>query len=348
LEFVDSVATLRQIIPEIRAAGAQVLVLVCHQGYREGGDDHANQINAIARNFPEVDAIIGAHTHRNFPEFKVSNVLYCQADYYGIHLGRVDLVFDTDKGRVTKRQSNTLLMDDHVPLDDGVLKLASAEIDRAQKVSSTTIGEAKDDFWVRTASKKETPIHELVFAAIADALREHGAKVDAIVHGIIENRYGLRKGAITVGDVWKVVPYENTVGVVQLTPGELREVLEEDLDAYNNSAFRGIWGLKWTFDPEARKGERTITLRQVDGSPLDDKQRLAVAFNSYDLAGGGQRWKRLRELADQPESKLVEYDFQTREAVINYVRGHGTISPAVVGWWTATRSEPPRNSSPGN
>ena len=95
LEFVDSVTTLRQIIPEIRAAGAQVLVLVCHQGYREGGDDHANQINAIARNFPELDAIIGAHTHRNFPEFKVSNVLYCQADYYGIHLGRVDLVFDS-------------------------------------------------------------------------------------------------------------------------------------------------------------------------------------------------------------------------------------------------------------
>jgi 2',3'-cyclic-nucleotide 2'-phosphodiesterase (5'-nucleotidase family) len=338
LEFVDSVATLRKIIPEIRAAGAQVLVLVCHQGYREGGDDHANQINAIARNFPELDAIIGAHTHRNFPEFKVSNVLYCQADYYGIHLGRVDLVFDTDKGRVIKRQSNTLLMDEHVPLDDGVLKLASAEIDRAQKVSSTNIGEATDDFWVRTASKKETPIHELVFAAIADALHEHGATVDAIVHGIIENRYGLRKGAITVGDVWKVVPYENTVGVVQLTPAELREVLEEDLKAYRNDSFRGIWGLKWTFDPEAREGERTIALVRADGSPLDEKQRLAVAFNSYDLASGGQRWKRLRELADRSASKLVEYDFQTREAVINYVRKRGTISPTVADWWIAKRS----------
>jgi len=42
------VETLRRIVPEARAAGAQVLVLVCHQGYREAGDDHANQINAIA------------------------------------------------------------------------------------------------------------------------------------------------------------------------------------------------------------------------------------------------------------------------------------------------------------
>jgi len=34
LEFLDSVDTLRRVIPEARAAGAQVLVLVCHQGYR--------------------------------------------------------------------------------------------------------------------------------------------------------------------------------------------------------------------------------------------------------------------------------------------------------------------------
>jgi 2',3'-cyclic-nucleotide 2'-phosphodiesterase (5'-nucleotidase family) len=133
-----------------------------------------------------------------------------------------------------------------------------------------------------------------------------------------------------------------------LTPGELREVLEEDLDAYNNSTFRGIWGLQWAFDPEAKRGERTLALRQADGSPLDEKQRLAVAFNSYDLAGGGQRWKRLRELADRPESRLVEYDFQTREAVINYIRKRGAISPTVADWWIARRSAGSSQSSAGH
>ena len=346
LEFVDSVATLRKIVPEARAAGAQILVLVCHQGYREAGDDHANQINAIARNFPELDLIIGAHTHRNFPEFKVSNVLYCQADYYGIHLGRVDLVFDTEKGRVVKRQSNTLLMDEQIPLDGAILKLTGGEMDRAEKVSSASLGEATDDFWIRALPHKETPIHDLIFEAIADALHGRGAKVDVIVHGINERRNGLKKGPITVGDVWKVVPYENTVGIVQLTPAELREVLDEDADAYSNPAFRGIWGLKWTFDPEAKKGERTTSLIHVDGSSLIETQRLAVAFNSYDLAGGGQRWKRLRELVDRPESNLVEYDFQTREAVINYIRKRGTITPTLGDWWTVRRSSPKSSAQP--
>ena len=337
LEFADSVDTLRRVVPEVRAAGAQVLVLVCHQGYREAGDDHANQINAIARDFPELDVIIGAHTHRNFPEFKVSNVLYSQADYYGIYLGRVDLVFDTEKGRVVHRRSNTLLMDEHISFDPEILKITGGEIDSAEKMSSATLGEATDDFWVRALPHKETPIHDLIFDAIDSALRERGVKVDAIVHGVVENRVGLRKGAITVGDVWNIVPYENTIGVVQLTPAELREVLDEDCDMFNNSAFRGIWGLKWTFDPAAKRGERTISLLRTDGSAPDETQRLAVAFNSYDLASGGQRWKRLCELVDQPTSKLVEYDFQTREAVIDYIRKRGTITPVLGSWWGARR-----------
>ena len=341
LEFTDSVETLRRIVPEVRAAGAQVLVLVCHQGYREAGDDHANQINAIARNFPELDVIIGAHTHRNFPEFKVSNVLYSQADYYGIHLGRVDLVYDTEKGRVTKRQSNTLLMDEHIPLDGEIMKLAAPEIARAEKLATTPLGEATDDFVIRALPHKETAVHDLIFKAIADALQERGVKVDAIIHGINDRRNGLKKGVVTVGDVWKVVPYENTQGVFHLSKAQLLEILEEDAARYDTWDFRGIWGLKWTFDPKAAVGHRTISLTHADGSPIKDDESLSVAFNSYDLASGGTRWKKVQEYADQPDSGLVEYDFQTRQAVIDYVRKQGKISPEIGGWWTVIGKSKP-------
>ncbi|HUJ12134.1 MAG TPA: bifunctional UDP-sugar hydrolase/5'-nucleotidase [Verrucomicrobiae bacterium] len=339
LEFLDSLETLRKIVPEVRHAGAQVLVLICHQGYREAGDDPANQINAIARNFPELDVIIGAHTHRNYPEFKVGQSLYCQADHYGIHLGRIDLVFDTEKGLIVKRQSNTFLMDEHIPLDREILNLAGREIDRSEKRLSTVIGQAAGDFGTRAGPRKETPIHDLIFNAIVEALSKQGTKVDAVVHGLFERRATLKRGPLTVRDIWRIVPYENTLGVVQLTPAELRDVLEEDLDAYNNSSFRGIWGLKWTFNPDANKGDRTISLLHDDGSALIATQRLAVAFNSYDLASGGLRWKRLRDLVNRPETKLAEYNIQVREAVINYIRNRGTVAPSVGDWWKAeTRS----------
>jgi len=333
LEFQDSVETLRRVIPRARVAGAQVLVLVCHQGYREAGDDHANQINAIARNFPELDVIIGAHTHRNFPEFKVSNVLYSQADYYGIDLGRVDLVFDTEKGRVVKRQSNTLLMDEHIPLDGEILKLASAEIEKAEKLSSTRLGTATDDFWIRALPHRETPVHDLIFKAIVDAFHERDVKVDVVVHGINERRYGLKKGSITVGDVWKIVPYENTYGTCNLDGKELRSILEEDLKYVDTGDFRGIWGLKWNFDLSAPEGHRTISLTHTNGNAVADNEKLIVAFSSYDLAGGGARFPVLRAIADKPETKTVDFDISTRQAVIDYIKSRGTIAPTLGGWW---------------
>lgn len=324
VQVADSVETLRHVVPAARQAGARVLILVCHQGYREGGDDHANQINAIARNFPELDAIIAGHTHRNFPEYKVGKIFYCQAGYYGIHLGRVDLVYDTERGRLVRRESQTLKMDDKVAQDGELLKLCQPELERAAKEVRVVLGEATGEIDARAGPKHETPVHRLVFEAIADALRTRGIKVDAIVHGLLESRAVLAKGPVTVADVWRLLPYENTLGICQLTEADLRTVLDENAAAFTDHHFRQVWGLRWQFDP---KTKRTLALTKPDSTPLQPGERLAVVFNSYDLASGGLRWPKLRELADRPESKLIETDIQTRQVVIDYIRKRGQISP---------------------
>jgi 2',3'-cyclic-nucleotide 2'-phosphodiesterase/3'-nucleotidase len=334
LRFVDSVQTLKEVVPKVREAGAQVIVLVCHQGYREAGDDHANQVRAIAANFPELDVIIGGHTHKNVPEFKVSNVLYCQADYFGIHLGRLDLVFDTEQKKLTQRRSNTLAMDEKVASDPEILKLAGSDLDRAEKVLATVLGEATGEFTLRGAPKKESSIHNLIAESLSAALARHGVKVDAVIHGILDKRGTLAKGPVTRRDVWRIVPYENTVGVAQLLPSELEEILEENADAYRSVSFRGIWGLKCAYAPEAAPGSRVIKLTRMDGTELPANDRLAVAFNSYELASGGLRWNRLREIVGRSEVQLRNFDFQTREAMAEFIREKGKISPQLHGWWS--------------
>jgi len=336
LKFVDSIETLKTVVPEIHHAGAQVLVLVVHQGYRDGGDDHANQIKAIASHFPELDVIIGAHTHRNFPEFKVNGVLYTQAEYYGTHLGRVDLVYDTAVGRVTHRESQTLLMDAHVALDPSVLKECGPELARADQAMTTVLGETTGELETRSGPKHETSIHNLIFEAIAAAVLQcHQIKVDAIIHGVLDKRVTLPAGPITVSDVWRTVPYENKVGICHLTVDELQEILDENAGAYNTAAFRGIWGLHWEFDPKLAAGHQTIKLTRPDGTPLSNDERLTVAFHSYDLAGGGLRWPKLREIALRPSSQLLETEIQTRQAVVDYVRQQQKITPITHGWWKA-------------
>jgi len=338
LRFSDSVETLRRVLPAAREDGAQVFVLVVHQGYKEGGDDHANQIRAIAERFPELSVIIGAHTHREFNGFRLGRILYNQAGFHGRYLGRVDLVFDTEKRQVTSRRSRTIPMDANVAADDAVMTLAREDLDRAEKYLATPLGEAAADFPTRGGPKRETPVHNLLCGAIAGALERRGVKVDAVVHGLLNARESLAKGPLTVADVWRIVPYENTVGVAHLRVAQLREILDEDVGAYDKHEFRGVWGLRWRFDPHAAEGSRVLELRRADGGPVGEGERLAVAFNSYELASGGLRWKKLREIADLPETGLVEYDVSTREALMEEIRQKHIVTPHIEGWWEAEDS----------
>lgn len=335
--FEQSAETLRRVMPEVKRARPDLLVLVCHQGYRDWGDDHANQVKAIASAAPGLDVIIGGHTHQHVPEFKIYDTLYCQPGYHGIWLGEISLVYDTSKRRLVKRQSRTHLMDASVPMDAELLRAVGPELDRASKTLGTTLGEATGAFKPDGAPKMETPVHNLLFESIAGALAQRDVAVDAIVHGLLTDRAGLKPGAITMGDVWEIVPYENTIGVAHLLPSELRAVLDENAGAYKGNRFRGMWGLRWTFDPDAPEGQRVVRLTRMDGAALDESVRLAVAFNSYELASGGQRWTRLREIAERPSSRLVEYEFQTRQAVADYIVKQGAIAPVTRGWWNLQR-----------
>jgi 2',3'-cyclic-nucleotide 2'-phosphodiesterase/3'-nucleotidase len=344
LQFEQSTDALRRIIPQVKEAGAQVIVLAAHQGIHESGDDHANQLNSIVNGFPEIVAIAGGHTHRNWPEYKFphSETVYCQAAYWGTYLGRIDLVYDTESKRVVSRKSTTFLMNDSIPLDPAILELSKAERALADKELSRVIGKATGDFTPAGQPRHETPLHNLICESIAEALKEHGVTVDAVVHGLLADRGMLHQGTLKVADVWNIVPYENTVGVAELTPAELKEILEEN--AESRDRFRGIWGMHMKIKFTAPPGNRVSSLTDREGKPLDASRRYKVAFNSYELASGGTRFARLQEDADRPASKLIEYDFQTREAVTRLIERHKEISPKLYGWWelVSNKTEAPK------
>ena len=336
LKFADSVETLRWVLPLARKDGANVTVLVVHQGYKESGDDHANQLRAITQKFPELDVIIGGHTHREFIGAPIRGILYQQAGYHGSFLGRVDVVFDTDKRKITSFRANVIPVKENVAMDEALVALTRDEVASAEKYLGTRIGEATEDFTVHGAPKSETAIRDLICRGIVESLERRGVKTDAVVHGGFSEHEMLKKGPLSIGDVWRIVPYENTVGVVRLTRDELREVLDEDAGGYEKREFRGVWGLRCRLNPRAEDGHRVLDLQRADGSAIAAHERLTVALNSYDLAGGGLRWKKLRSLVQRNDAGLVEYDIYTRDAVVDFIRRHGQVTPSVQPWWRVT------------
>src|SRR5438445_253775 len=96
IDFQQPIQPVRRAIVRAKSEGAHAVVLTGHMGLKQrtGGDDFANSVTALTLEFPDVAVFIADHPHQVIPSRLSNGVLFTQADHFGIHAGRVDLVFD--------------------------------------------------------------------------------------------------------------------------------------------------------------------------------------------------------------------------------------------------------------
>lgn len=321
--FEPSVDALKRVLPLVREESPDVLLLATHQGCKVRGDDHANEVNAIAREFPEFDAIIGGHTHQAIPKMWIHDrVLYTQAGYYGAWLGELNLTYDTVARRVVLKTAQLHDVDERVERDPALEAEFAKEIKRAESYMAQTVGRAADTITWAVDEYGNSPIQALIARALTKA---SGAQL--VLHGVLAEEE-LRPGVLQMADLWRVVPYENRIAVFHVTPAELLEILDENASAPSVTSLMGLHGARyeWKVTPDGTR--RAANLVLSDGTIPHPRKRLRLAVNSFSVASGGGRYKRLREIAERPESRLKILNLDTRAAVLDYVKRHSPLTVA--------------------
>ena len=323
IEFQNPIAPVRRAITQAKSLGADAIVLAGHMGLKErtGGDDFANQVMALTAEFPEAAVFIAGHTHQDIPRRLTNNVLFTQADHFGIHVGRVDLVFDRASKKLLHQTPRCELMDHRIALDPVVLSRAQPQLDRAAAILAEPIGELADTLQIKAPAPEPSEVELLFAAAITEALGERGLTIDGVFHGLFEDKHVFRKGPKTIGDIWEILPYENFLLTGQLSPEGLKAVMEE---VFQSRDARSLTGFQLSVEGQG-SNLRLTSLRLADGRSLDPSKRYRIAFNTFDACSGGHRFMKLRELLGRPEAKQTFHPIQTREAVIDYFRRHKVV-----------------------
>lgn len=112
VEFDDPIESARKAVEELKTAGADLIVSVNHSGVYED--------RILARKVPEIDIIIGGHTHTPLyePIFE-ENTVIVQAGSYLRYLGRIEFEWNRDEQKLSVLNE----MNDHsflIPLDSSV------------------------------------------------------------------------------------------------------------------------------------------------------------------------------------------------------------------------------------
>src|SRR5213080_2171204 len=229
IDFQYPVEPVRRAIASAKSEGADAVILTGHMGLkpRSGGDDFANTVMALTSEFPETAVFIAGHTHQIIPSRITNGVLFTQADHFGIHVGRVDLLFDRNSRKLLHREAICELMDNRFHSDHVIVSRAESQLAESDSALSQVVGELAETLRGRSRPGVPSDVERLIGTAISEALVERNLPVDGVMHGAFDDRATLVAGPKTLNDIWNLLPYENYVVTAELSPDEIKTIMEE-------------------------------------------------------------------------------------------------------------------------
>ena len=320
LDFRHPVEPVRRAIVGAKGGGADAIVLSGHMGLkaRSDGDDFANTVMALISEFPEIVVFIAGHTHQDVPSRLTNGVLFTQADHFGIHVGRVDLLFDRNSKKLLRRDAMCELMDERFAFDHAVISRAKSELAKSEDALSEPIGELAETLRNRSEPGRPSDLEKLIGAAIMETLSERNVPVDGVMHGTFGDKAELVAGPKSVRDVWNVIPFENYIVTAHLSPEEIKIAMDEVFASHEKRNLLGF-----AVKAKGRGGDcKIVSMTLANGEPLDRNKKYVIAFNSFDARSGGHHFMKLRAFLERAEASCILHPVQTRDALISYFQRH--------------------------
>lgn len=343
LEFKDPVEATKTWVNYLEnEEKVDAVVVLSHLGSEQNREtgEITGEIVEVAE-VPGVDAIISAHSHQRV-EGKVNGVPVIQAYKNGRNLGYVNLKFD-DKNElvVTTKLDDISKRKDTLPVDKNMEDiLAKFEADLAP-----IMNEKVTDLSVNLPHNRDTGVSPMG-ATVAETMRRIVNADIAITNGG-GVRAPLMAGTITVGDMYTILPFDNTLVTMEMKGSDIIKVLEHGIEP-DNFGWGQHAGVKLWYTPGAERGEKITSVRLADGTKLENDKYYTMVTNDF-MAVGGDSY-------DFSAAKnVVDTNLVIRDEMANYWRENG-IEPITdlstlleAGEDTTVDSEKPEKpENPGN
>ncbi|CAG9621078.1 bifunctional metallophosphatase/5'-nucleotidase [Sutcliffiella rhizosphaerae] len=268
----DPFLSLEKHIPSMKQE-ADIIVVLSHLGI---SDDEE-----IARRFPDIDVILGGHTHHVLPEGRfIGNTLVCGAGKYGQYIGEVNLTFDMDRSELVKKHAKLHKLEFFEPDKQVVETIKEMQIE-ANETLNQKVGFLTESLPVKWFSRSIFP------DVLANKLKEWcEADVGMVNSGVLLD--GLQEGEVTLGMLHRICPHPINPCRVVLTGEEFREVVQQALDPemeqlrVKGFGFRGevmgrmaFSGVRFDKEPVA-DGTSIITAIYVGDKFLSSSDKISI------------------------------------------------------------------------
>ncbi|HGD6287390.1 TPA: bifunctional 2',3'-cyclic-nucleotide 2'-phosphodiesterase/3'-nucleotidase [Streptococcus agalactiae] len=264
----DSVKAIEEIVPTMRAKGADVILVLSHSGigddrYEEGEENVGYQIASIKG----VDAVVTGHSHAEFPSGngtgfyekytgvdgingKINGTPVTMAGKYGDHLGIIDLglSYTNGKWQVSESSAKIRKIDmNSTTADERIIALAKEAHDGTINYVRQQVGTTTAPITSYFALVKDDPSVQIVNNAqrwyVANELKgtpeanlpllSAAAPFKAGTRGDATAYTDIPAGPVAIKNVADLYLYDNVTALLKVTGADLREWLEMSAGQFN-------------------------------------------------------------------------------------------------------------------
>lgn len=285
-------AALKRIMPEIRAAGPDLIILAQHQGIY--GRNFS--VYRFAARHPEPDLILGGHTHLNEPGRKIGpGTWYFQAGKHACGLGRIEIEYDLKRRKIIRISSEIIPVTAAVPADEKLAESVRPDLLQAEELGERQIGTV---IFRNTARLDPGILEQQLIGRMMSA----ETRADIAVGTAYPSKYRLDGAVpITLKRLYYWSRYDNTICTLTLDKAVYDQIIAEQRQAL-------------------RKDCRTI-ITCAGENPFKTKARAVVAFSSYALTGGGGKFPFLRSVAADRRYRPENTGILIRDGLKRYLAG---------------------------
>ncbi len=248
------------------------------------------------------DVVIGGHDHVDTDDHcrVAKGVTVCQTPANGKYVGRIDLT--VNNGRVTVEKTEL------IPVKGGqskdVKNLLKPYIASVDSTMNEVVGSLNSSLPYRTDDGSEAPLGKFLARLM---VKNTGADVGFVNLGGI--RKSLNKGSVTRGDIFEAFPFENLVGSLTLSGGDIVQLIKLSGRLTRGGHYQPR--LCWYGVTYQKLGNGSYKVL-INGKQLDNNERYKVATINF-LAEGNDGYTFLKNYKFTSTGKLY------REIVADYL-----------------------------
>ncbi|MCQ6279624.1 bifunctional UDP-sugar hydrolase/5'-nucleotidase [Bacillus sp. EB600] len=298
VEITDEVSAINRTVKLLKEKGIKAIVVLAHVSAKSdqtGAFPQEYLVQMAPKIDKEVDVIFAGHSH-DYANTVVDGKLIVQAYSYGKAFSQVNLKIDRQTKDVISKEAKIIVTShDQIEPDQETVSLLNKYREKMGGSFQTIVGEIPEEISRIEDAKGESPLAKMVGESERKAM---GVEMAFVHQG--EMRQSLKKGKITIEDLYTDLPFGHSIRKVILTGDQIKLALEQQWRKDQENDLLQTVGLTYSWDPNAPIGRRIIAVKDMNGQDLQPTKEYEVAVSNY-LASGGDDFTAFKQ------GRIVEF-----------------------------------------